>query len=204
MNPSDRCSGGHYGESSSGHAYKMFDLSAYDGAVLFFNASVALINWYDNYYDYFNVYYKPEGGDFSSGDTRILHVTGDEDISFKYDISTCNTSTCTVGFGLTSLYGGDDGVGIYDFGIYGITIGTADYKVMDGTSMATPHVSGLAALLKAYNPSYTYSDIIQSIKAGGDSETSLAAATSTGKAADAWGSLCYINAPTGVTATVEQ
>ena len=39
------------------------------------------------------------------------------------------------------------------------TSGTADYHYMDGTSMATPHVTGVAALIKTLNPSMTASQI---------------------------------------------
>ena len=68
--------------------------------------------------------------------------------------------------------------------------------------MATPHVAGLATMLRAYNPSYTVADVVNAIKGGGTSVPALATKTTTGKAANAFGSLTYINAPTGVTATV--
>lgn len=39
------------------------------------------------------------------------------------------------------------------------TVQGNDYGVMSGTSMATPHVSGVAALMMSTNPSYTYAQI---------------------------------------------
>jgi thermitase len=43
------------------------------------------------------------------------------------------------------------------------TVTGNDYQVFSGTSMATPHVSGIAALMKAANPSYTYQQIKQTL-----------------------------------------
>jgi len=69
--------------------------------------------------------------------------------------------------------------------------------------MASPHVAGLAALIWAYNPNYTYADVVSSIKNGGDAIPALAGITTTGRAVDAMGSLRYINPPSGVAAVVQ-
>ena len=42
--------------------------------------------------------------------------------------------------------------------------GTYDYSYMDGTSMATPHVAGVAALLMSAKPRTPARDIIEVIK----------------------------------------
>ena len=42
--------------------------------------------------------------------------------------------------------------------------GTYEYTYMDGTSMATPHVAGIAALLMAAKPAAPVEDIISALK----------------------------------------
>ena len=53
------------------------------------------------------------------------------------------------------------------------TVTNADYAVYSGTSMATPHVSGIAALMKSANPSYTYQQIKQTLIDTSDKVRSL-------------------------------
>jgi len=103
----------------------------------------------------------------------------------------------------TNSSGVDKGVALYDFALNRMVSATNKYRVEQGTSMAAPHVSGLAALLLSYNPGYTALDVVDSIKNGGVAIGSLSGKTSTGKAANAMGSLAYIQAPTGVTASVQ-
>jgi subtilisin family serine protease len=79
----------------------------------------------------------------------------------------------------------------------------SSYGTLDGTSMAAPQVAGLATMLRAFNPQYTYADTVGAIRSGGRSADALAGITATGKAADAMPSLAYINPPTGLTAAME-
>jgi subtilisin family serine protease len=80
----------------------------------------------------------------------------------------------------------------------------SSYNTIDGTSMAAPEVAGLAAMLRAFNPQYTFVDTVGAIKNGGRSVPALAGRTTTGKAVDVMSSLAFINPPTGLTATVQR
>jgi C1A family cysteine protease len=77
-------------------------------------------------------------------------------------------------YGYSSVDVAAPGVNIYS------TTPSNGYGTKSGTSMATPHVSGLAGLLKSTNPSLTNSQIIEVIKSSVDKKSSLTGLVGTG------------------------
>jgi thermitase len=84
-------------------------------------------------------------------------------------------------FGLVSVDLAAPGVNIWS------TVNVAgQYGVMSGTSMATPHVSGVAALVKSVNPTLTSVQIKNIILSSVDARGSLSGLVSTGGRLDAY------------------
>jgi len=84
-----------------------------------------------------------------------------------------------------------------------IGLSASIYNTISGTSMASGEVAGLAAMLRAYNPQFTFSDVVNAITKGGRAAASLAGKTVLGNGIDVMSSLAFINPPTGLTATVQ-
>ena len=77
------------------------------------------------------------------------------------------------------------------------------YNTITGTSMASAEVAGLAAMLRAYNPQFTFADAVNAITKGGRAAASLAGKTVSGNAIDVMSSLAFINPPSSLTAAVQ-
>ena len=92
-------------------------------------------------------------------------------------------------YGRRSVYVGAPGVSILS------TIPNNGYSYYSGTSMATPHVTGLAALIEAQNGSRDWRAIKNLILTGGDNKPSMQGNTITGKRINARGSLACVDSP---------
>jgi len=191
-------------------ATKGFNTSAVNAVVLNFSVAINLANNGDN----FVVGADPNGANpFAAGPLtgsipgpfHAAPTTGSV-TPLHLDISPCGGHVnCLIGFKLATGAStpGDFGIGITQFSISTVTLTTNTYQIENGTSMASPEVAGLAAMLRAYNPQFTYADTVNAIKNGGRSVAALAGKTTTGKAVDVMSSLAYINPPTGLMATVQ-
>ena len=192
-----------YVDDTDARVFKTFNLNGKNVATLSFSARVAVAPG-----DSLNVNYRSGGGDPFTGGVQLIGGIGNTGLSFvpfSFDISPCIVGgACSVGFQLFSIAPVTDlGAGILFFSIRTLELNNISYLTASGTSMASPMVAGLAAMLRAYNPQYTYADTVGAIKNGGRSVPTLNGKTTTGRGIDVMSSLAYINPPAGLTATVQ-
>ncbi|MCX6714772.1 MAG: S8 family serine peptidase [Candidatus Uhrbacteria bacterium] len=95
----------------------------------------------------------------------------------------------------------DDGCSINNLQILTFSDGSDElYGFMDGTSMATPHVAALAALLGGFNPDLTSAQIKSAILSSGDALPALSGKTVSGKRINAARALQSVNPAKAITA----
>jgi subtilisin family serine protease len=207
VNPSSWCDQtGTYVAVADDNVYKTFDLGgSADRATLFYQPFIET----EAGTDFFLSAFDATGNNPFDGvnDNPLLNFSGTNDTDnfyFIHDLTACTGGTCTVGFRLTSNAQVQlGGIGIPIVIISTLESGGNSYVTLQGTSMAAPYVTGIAAMIRAYNPNYSYADTVAAIKQGGEYVGALDGITSTSNAANAMGSLSYINPPSGVTAIVE-
>jgi len=205
FNPATWCSDADtYGVNLDEKAYKTFDLS-WAAAI---ELSVIMDIDIDNsgpQVDAIHIARKVDGGDpFGVGSTPLFFFTGTSERVSLSDISACNTTTCSLGFRFVSGAANvARGVSARAFTLSTVEVGSNSYSPFMGTSMASPHVAGIAAMVRAFNPNFNYLQTVEAIKNGGESVAVLSTITTTGRAANAMGAIAYITEPTGLTAIVQ-
>ncbi|MBJ7347222.1 MAG: S8 family serine peptidase, partial [Thermoleophilaceae bacterium] len=90
---------------------------------------------------------------------------------------------------------GRDSVQIAAPGVNIISIAGSGYEAWSGTSMATPHVTGIAALLKAHKPDASAAEIVNAIVDGAKPVSALRSTIKSGGVANAMRSLVAIDSP---------
>jgi subtilisin family serine protease len=95
-----------------------------------------------------------------------------------------------------------DGVYIDNLELYRepIIISSYDYDYYPGTSMASPHVAGVAGLVKAQNPNYTHLQIRNAILNTVDYNSSLSGKVVTEGRVNAFNAVIYLAPPTNLIA----
>ena len=130
-----------------------------------------------------------------NGGTLLDKVTGAlSPPTSALPVDQCAAATCTIGFELrTDASGNDTGPLIALLSLDTVAQNTNAMGVLDGTSMATPIVSGIAALLIASKPTATPDQIIQAIETSGTPAPTLTGKTTSGRVVNAMNALAKIN-----------
>jgi subtilisin family serine protease len=150
-------------------AYKVFDLSAKGGDIVLWSFLLGL-EVADT--DEIRAGIDVGGGPPFDQDDIVLRGYGTTlgfFFPFEFDATECKGAPCSAGFQLESAQGSTTGhgAGVILNSFTFKTFNPSTYQLSDGTSMAAPHVAGLAAMLKAAYPKATMKDVILAIFQGG-------------------------------------
>lgn len=190
-----------YGDNETNTAETIMDLTGVDNAFLNFYLTCNFSDTIDTYEFFANT----GGVSAFIGDSLAgpyeCNSTPLTNQPFSFNLN--NWINPQTAFGIQMVTNGDTSGGGLIAGYFELTTFINDnvsYESQSGTSMATPHVAGLAAMLKSLNPDFTSVDIINALKQG-DTLESLDGLVKDKVAADAYKSLRYLRKTTGLAGT---
>lgn len=192
-----------YTNNQDDNTYTSVDMTGTVGGTL----TVALRGESQANTDYLGIYENGAGGNPTTGGTRLARVSGSTSgalASADLELSSCaGMSTCTIGFRFTSDAATTKvGWRIQSLSIDRAVASTSGLDSYNGTSMASPHVAGLAALVKSHNPTFTAADLKNAILLTGTTVSGLSSYFKSGSVANAPNALKFVDAPLGVSAAV--
>ncbi|MEM7180834.1 MAG: S8 family serine peptidase [Spirochaetota bacterium] len=200
---------GSYQNNTNSGIYKTFTInSGVDAINLNFFTVIDVEPSLSSCYDTFRVKYASGSlNPLVSGTQVSSDLCGSkQSASLSYDLSDCkNKSQCSIGFSLESDYTvSKSGVAIADFSITMVDKDVTNvYKIINGTSMASPNVAGIAAMIRSYNPNYTYKDTIEAIENSGTYMSTLSGKTKTARAVNGKQALDYLAKPKNLQVSFE-
>ncbi|MBC8412072.1 S8 family serine peptidase, partial [bacterium] len=152
----------------------------------------------ENYFDYLDINYSLDGSSWDWVDYRTGSTSGDFESDSSEDLTSIAESydEFYFGFGITADSSvTSEGVSIDDIELTRtpLRISSYGYSSYNGTSMAAPHVAGVAGLVKALHPEFSNLQIRSAIINSVDVKADLVGSIATGGRLNAYGALVETN-----------